>query len=281
MDDQNQLLILEDTIGGHQNDFAWAYDLDDGSLVRILTSPYGSEVTGGWWYPDMNGWAYLVTIIQHPYNESDQMFANASLNPYYEGDEGYLGYWTFPAAQVADADVTFKSISYPSDMQQKSKERGTKSMTACITCDDYNGTYRFESESCPGRYISASALCGDTSIMLRSRLDQSSPGTDTRDWKINGSPNEFMSFMSEARASSCATKVMASDANVSMGDNTTGNWEYKIVPTESCHTVNLRAKSGDGKGKFLAVTTDCSGFTWITDGSEEKAKWNMIEQQAA
>ncbi|GAA0352633.1 DUF839 domain-containing protein [Bowmanella denitrificans] len=65
------LIIGEDTGSGHQNDVIWAYDLQNQQLSRIQTTPYGSETTSPYWYPNINGWAYLTSVIQHPYGESD------------------------------------------------------------------------------------------------------------------------------------------------------------------------------------------------------------------
>ena len=66
------LIIGEDTGSGHQNDAVWAYDLPTGELTRIQTTPYGSETTSPYWYPNINNWAYLMGVIQHPYGESDE-----------------------------------------------------------------------------------------------------------------------------------------------------------------------------------------------------------------
>ena len=66
------LSIGEDTGSGHQNDAVWAYDLPTGKLTRIQTTPYGSETTSPYWYPNINNWAYLMGVIQHPYGESDE-----------------------------------------------------------------------------------------------------------------------------------------------------------------------------------------------------------------
>lgn len=87
------LVIGEDTSDGHQNDALWAYDLTTGNLTRILTSPYGSEVTGAYWYPNINGHAYLKVQIQHPYVESDPEKA-----PDAAARQSYVGYiGPFPA----------------------------------------------------------------------------------------------------------------------------------------------------------------------------------------
>ena len=68
----NAIVIGEDTGSGHQNDFIWSYSLDTGELTRIQTTPYGSETTSPYFYPDINGHGYLMSVIQHPYGESDQ-----------------------------------------------------------------------------------------------------------------------------------------------------------------------------------------------------------------
>lgn len=72
MSGYDQLIIGEDTGSGHQNDIIWAYDFSSEKLTRIQTTPYGAETTSPYWYPDINGWAYLTSVVQHPYGESDQ-----------------------------------------------------------------------------------------------------------------------------------------------------------------------------------------------------------------
>ena len=66
------LIIGEDTGSGHQNDAIWAYNIDSGDLTRIETTPYGSETTSPYWYGDINGHGYLMSVVQHPYGESDE-----------------------------------------------------------------------------------------------------------------------------------------------------------------------------------------------------------------
>lgn len=65
------LIIGEDTGSGHQNDVIWAYDFSDEKLTRIQTTPYGAETTSPYWYPNINGWSYMTSVVQHPYGESD------------------------------------------------------------------------------------------------------------------------------------------------------------------------------------------------------------------
>jgi uncharacterized protein len=83
----NTLLIGEDTGNGHQNDASWAVDTRTLAMTRITTSPYGAENTSLDWYPDINGYAYLMTVIQHPYGESDE---DKLQNP--EDARAYVGY---------------------------------------------------------------------------------------------------------------------------------------------------------------------------------------------
>lgn len=83
------LVIGEDSGSEHQNDAVWAYDLETGRLDRIMTTPYGAESTGVYFYPNIRGKAYLKAQVQHPYGESDQsmMMDPAELRSY----TGYIG----------------------------------------------------------------------------------------------------------------------------------------------------------------------------------------------
>lgn len=88
------LIIGEDTGSGHQNDAAWAVDTETGAMTRIMTTPYGAELTSLDWYPDVNGHGYLMAVIQHPYGESDEDKAESSADT--RAYVGYIG--PFPIA---------------------------------------------------------------------------------------------------------------------------------------------------------------------------------------
>jgi secreted PhoX family phosphatase/outer membrane murein-binding lipoprotein Lpp len=90
---RDTLIIGEDTGSGHQNDLIWSYNLSHGELTRIQTTPYGSETTSPYFYPNINGWAYIMSVIQHPYGESDedQLSDESDARAY----TGYIG--PFPA----------------------------------------------------------------------------------------------------------------------------------------------------------------------------------------
>jgi secreted PhoX family phosphatase len=65
------LIIGEDSSSGHRNDVVWAYDLLTRKLTRIESAPYGAETTSVYFYPNINGFSYLKSVVQHPYRESD------------------------------------------------------------------------------------------------------------------------------------------------------------------------------------------------------------------
>ncbi len=69
----NTLIIGEDTGSGHQNDYVWSYNIDKDKLTRILTTPYGSETTSPYYYNNIKGHGYLMTVVQHPYGEGDAL----------------------------------------------------------------------------------------------------------------------------------------------------------------------------------------------------------------
>lgn len=64
------LFIGEDS-GNHLNNFLWAYNLDSGNPVRILSAPAGGEHTGLQYVADLNGFGYVMGNIQHPGAASD------------------------------------------------------------------------------------------------------------------------------------------------------------------------------------------------------------------
>ncbi|MGD2117901.1 MAG: DUF839 domain-containing protein [Chromatiales bacterium] len=91
------LIIGEDT-GQHQNDMIWSYNVESKELTRIQTTPYGSETTSPYFYPNRNGNAYLMSVIQHPFGESDQ--GEAQFEEEKLGYTGYVG--PFPAMGAPD-----------------------------------------------------------------------------------------------------------------------------------------------------------------------------------
>lgn len=72
-------------------------NLNDGALTRIFSTPYGSETTSPYFYPNINGHGYLMAVVQHPYGELDEdKLTDAADAAAYVG---YIG--PFPAMDAA------------------------------------------------------------------------------------------------------------------------------------------------------------------------------------
>ncbi|OYY31423.1 MAG: hypothetical protein B7X69_06525 [Sulfurovum sp. 39-42-12] len=72
MDGSNLLFIGEDT-GRHLNNMIWALDITNGSLSRVFATPKGAETTSPFWYENVNGWAYMTAVTQHPSTTSEEL----------------------------------------------------------------------------------------------------------------------------------------------------------------------------------------------------------------
>jgi hypothetical protein len=59
------LFIGEDS-GNHFNNFLWAYNVDSKNLTRLASNRAGAEWTGLQAVDNMNGFAYIMSNIQHP-----------------------------------------------------------------------------------------------------------------------------------------------------------------------------------------------------------------------
>ncbi|SDV46656.1 PhoX family protein [Chitinasiproducens palmae] len=58
------LFIGEDS-GMHVNNFLWAYNVDQKTLTRVLSTPSGAESTGLHAVDEINGWTYVMSNFQH------------------------------------------------------------------------------------------------------------------------------------------------------------------------------------------------------------------------
>jgi secreted PhoX family phosphatase len=132
------LIISEDTGSGHQNDAIWAYDVSKDMLTRIQTTPYGSETTSPYIYPSLNGHGYLMSVIQHPYGESDQdkLTDPADAAAYV----GYIGPFPALGAEGPDsvsnnfgrqgmASLNFLDVPVPTMDSEKRQVWGTPSVS--------------------------------------------------------------------------------------------------------------------------------------------------------
>jgi secreted PhoX family phosphatase len=72
------LFIGEDS-GNHMNNFLWAYSVDSQQLVRLATTRFGAEWTGLQAIDSLNGYAYVMSNIQHPGATEDTAGYRAAL----------------------------------------------------------------------------------------------------------------------------------------------------------------------------------------------------------
>lgn len=63
--DKMRVLFIGEDSGSHVNNYLWAYHVDTGSLVRILSLPMGAESTGLQVVENMKGHAYIMSNYQH------------------------------------------------------------------------------------------------------------------------------------------------------------------------------------------------------------------------
>lgn len=121
---EDLLFIGEDT-DYHQNDVLWAYDLNNATLTRIFTTPYGSETTSPMYYKDIDAdFDYMIAVVQHPYGESDEDMATSDADT-----RAYIGYVAIPAKVQATDTVRFHPLPFAQTDAQKREARFTDAMT--------------------------------------------------------------------------------------------------------------------------------------------------------
>ena len=55
----------------HVNNVLWSFNpATAGPLTRVLSMPYGAEVTSPYFFPNISGFSYLVAADQHPYGSN-------------------------------------------------------------------------------------------------------------------------------------------------------------------------------------------------------------------
>jgi secreted PhoX family phosphatase len=91
-DNKYELLFIAEDTSKHQNDVMWQYEQTTGVLTRILSSPYGSEITS----TEFHHWGecdIMEIVFQHPYGETDRAMLLEKGN---SGEEAYLSYMRMP-----------------------------------------------------------------------------------------------------------------------------------------------------------------------------------------
>lgn len=103
------LFIGEDS-GNHLNNFLWAYNVDSKKLTRIATNRAGGEWTGLQAVDDMNGFAYIMSNVQHP-GAAEDLSAYKNKIPAFDafregidqrGAVGYIG--GLPAVKIMGSE---------------------------------------------------------------------------------------------------------------------------------------------------------------------------------
>ncbi len=64
------LIIAEDS-EEHENDYLWAFNTETKALTRIKSTPHGSEVSTPFFFPNVGGFAYLTSAVQHPFDAEE------------------------------------------------------------------------------------------------------------------------------------------------------------------------------------------------------------------
>ncbi len=121
----NDILFIGEDTDLHQNDVVWAYNLADKSLTRVFTTPYGSETTSPFYYSNISDdYDYMMTVVQHPYGESDQDMAMSPADT-----RAYIGYVIFPKKIKADDEIAFAPLPVATTDEQKREAAFTPAMT--------------------------------------------------------------------------------------------------------------------------------------------------------
>jgi hypothetical protein len=99
IEDFDTLIIGEDT-SARRTDFVWEYTFPTaagsasspagGVLTPIFTTNFGAETTSPYWNKVGNN-GYLSLVVQHPYGESDNAFANTATSTGVAAWIGFIG----------------------------------------------------------------------------------------------------------------------------------------------------------------------------------------------
>ena len=68
----SHLLAIGEDSSYRENNMVWTYDVKNNQLTRIISLPKGAEATSPFWYPDINGYGYLLLVTQHPDSDTEQ-----------------------------------------------------------------------------------------------------------------------------------------------------------------------------------------------------------------
>jgi len=88
-----RVLFIGEDSSRHVNNYLWAYHVDTGKLVRILSLPMGAESTGLQVVDNMNGYAYIMSNYQHAGDQNSTVKATFDrILPLINTDKAEVGY---------------------------------------------------------------------------------------------------------------------------------------------------------------------------------------------
>lgn len=90
--DRMRVLFIGEDSGNHVNNYLWAYHVDTGSLVRILSLPMGAESTGLQVVDNMNGHAYIMSNYQHAGDPIGDPTVFNRIKPLINANKAEIGY---------------------------------------------------------------------------------------------------------------------------------------------------------------------------------------------
>ncbi|MCX7140686.1 MAG: DUF839 domain-containing protein [Proteobacteria bacterium] len=75
-----RVLFIGEDSANHLNNYLWAYHVDNGKLVRILSLPMGAESTGLQVVDNLNGFAYIMSNYQHAGDMNNSAWSSTLFN---------------------------------------------------------------------------------------------------------------------------------------------------------------------------------------------------------
>lgn len=147
------------------------------------------------------------------------------------------------------------------------------------TTATYRGRFQIGSVACKGKFLAASAGCGDRLVYLRT-VSQSK-GSRTF-WAIDGTAGVATGVASVVRVGKCNGNTnLASAQSTPTPVIGGGSWRVKLTPVDAAKplVVTIEATDKTYKAKFLQVGDQCDdqkGFSWAAKSSSTGQQWELL-----
>lgn len=147
----------------------------------------------------------------------------------------------------------------------------------------YRGRFQIESVACKGKFLAASAGCGDRSVLLRT-VSQSK-GNRTL-WAIDGTAGVPTGVSSVVRGKCNGNTNLASaqgNPTLVIGD---GSWKVRITPVDAAKplVVTIEATDNTYNGKYLQVGDKCDdqrGLSWAAKMGRQDPTQDQMQYPTA